>query len=187
MVPQSESHVAKVIETLRLHKDTFLEHAEPDVALLVLDDALHLAFRQIGLVAEVRIAIGDSLYRIVNGDTFAVATNEETVVSADVDGVDGEVANVVYLGEYRRTRCHLIDTLAFGGKIQLAVSVFFDVMSLDAFCSCDMCRENAFLVEAIKFLFFCDNPDSSFLVLKKLVDVGDFVGGCLKRCEFLFS
>lgn len=45
MVARTKAHVAEVVKTLWLHEHAFLHHAEPDVALLVFDDVLHLALR----------------------------------------------------------------------------------------------------------------------------------------------
>lgn len=117
MVARTEAHVAEVVETLWLHEHAFLHHAEPDVALLVFDDVLHLALRQIGLRTEERIGIDHLEGRVIEGDAFSVAADEEAVVLAGVNGSDREIADLCNLGETSGARCHLIDTLSLGGKI----------------------------------------------------------------------
>ena len=181
MIARTEAHVAEVVEILWLHEHAFLHHAEPDVALLVFDDVLHLALRQIGLRTEERIGIDHLEGRVIEGDAFSVAADEEAVVLAGVNGLDREVADLCNLGETPCAWCHLIDTLSLGGKIERTLAILSDVLRQQSFGARDVRLELAVLVKEEQFVSFADNPKSATLVFQEGEHKTDFALGSLER------
>lgn len=153
---QAISHIAEVVGTEWLHEYAFLQHGEPNVALLVLDDAPHLAFRQVGLWTKEEIVISHVGGRVVERDAFAIAADKQAVVPIDEDSAGGKVGNGCYLGEDAETRSEAIDTLALGSEVEDALAVLLDVDGFQVGCPEGMANELTFLVEQEKLVAIGD-------------------------------
>lgn len=96
---QTVAHIVEIALSLRLHEYALLEHAHPDVSRRIFYNAGNLALGKIYFMAEQRIILQESCYRIIYEDTHTIATDKQALVAADIDVVNRKVAYAGYLGE----------------------------------------------------------------------------------------
>ena len=80
------AHITEALGGDGLAIESLLEQAEPEVAVAVLSDGIHLALGQVYLKAEEGIVDHTVLPGIIDGDTLAVVAYDDTVVTVAEKG-----------------------------------------------------------------------------------------------------
>ena len=79
------AHVLEAVGGDRLAEETFLEHAEPEVSTVILDDGIDLALGEIYLLTEEGIIGEGVLTGVVDGDTLTVVAYDDAVLAGAIE------------------------------------------------------------------------------------------------------
>ena len=84
-VAQLIAHILESIGGDGLAVDALLEHTQPQVAVIILDDRIDLTLREVHLLTEEGIIGEGVVSRIVNGHTLAVVAHDDAVITVAVE------------------------------------------------------------------------------------------------------
>ena len=170
-VAQSGTHIVEVVLQESLHENAFLQHAYPDIALLVFQNAGNLALGEVDESAEERIFLCESGAWIIYRDAQSVASYEEAAVSADVDIIYRQVSDRWNPAESPGSGFEDIDTCVACGKIDVAQPVLLDILCSQSFRAGEIRGDFAVGFSSVEFSVFSYNPESSPFIFQHPSDI----------------
>ena len=117
------AHILEAVENDRLLIKTFLQQSQPNVAAIILDNRIDLTTGQVDLHTEEGIVLDLVLPRVVNGNTFSVVADEDTVITVAMQGGDAGVAR---RGDMHELISLLTVQALIGSYIYIPLVVFAD-------------------------------------------------------------
>ena len=109
----------------RLHEDTFLQQSQPDVAVLVFADGVHLRGAQIYFTAIVRVVYQSPVLWVVDAETHTVVAQHQVSAAVEIQYRDMSVSCTFYM--YGRVTVQSEEATISGGYIDSAVITLTDV------------------------------------------------------------
>ena len=169
-----------------LHEHAFLQHAHPDVSLIVFYDAGYLALGQVHQSAEERVILQESGLRVIYIDAQSVAADIELVIAADIDVFDGQVSDAADSGKDVASCPEQMYALVLAGEIEVAQDVLLDILCVHAFGTGKVGGDSTVCFLAVEFSVFGDDPESAPFIFQEFVDIFQFFHLSLHGMAFLF-